>query len=490
MEYIFIIIIIFIIIFLVLNPETPISTGIREKLSPIKEGYNSLVNSTKKYIDASSLKMGTNIPMAQPGKLNADNTQSINHFGALPKDLDIMPGHGGVFKYSRNKYSRNIGCDKTECSDDLIGCDAYTIDEQNRQSPNTDLYAGQNPKTLIPPIITRPSHSLDWRDSALSVPNKINSASNENLYLSGYLSKNDIDRWEEDESMRRVDLKRDGDGDIIENYSPDKSMPEKVRISSVTVPTESNNINPRAVPRDFVENYTKDSPTESTLCKEKSWNSSVNMVNGYNGGQAVRNSFPNNLPQGNCGQHEKLKEYNERLFTNVIQPGTFYKTNVGEQANSNAGISFQQQFLPRTIKEVRGGTLYEDHDPAEVPEFPPIFKLDEPSIDNVYDPRFNGYGDNTRNYVDEVTGQPRFFYDDINNVKMPNYITRNKLDTFNFGSQYGTAEPQGMSLNDVRGKAEAAFLEDSISHRDDLTVRMMRKNNAVMWQRRQAPIRR
>ena len=554
MKYVFIIIIIFIIIFLSMNPQHHIS----ERLSPIKEGYklliNNITNDRGTYTRESTQTQGNdNGFFAQPGKLNANGNMSITQRGGIPSRSVAVEGSNVQTKFNQNKlavdsnaktgeyiqapqfytnaeienpkppglfndiYSRSRECSKkgqlacaVENLENPYSIPTYTIDEQNRQFPNTPLYGGQNPKTLIPPMVTRPMYSLDWRNNSLVVPNIINGTTNENLYLSGYLSKNDISTWDDEERMRGVSLTRDAEGEIVENYSPAQyspaqyspaqyspaqyspedspasQMPEKIRASQAR-PQQI--MNPRGNPRDYiVENYNIDNPARAEY-KEKDWSDMVNMSNGYNKGQFPRNNFPNNLPQGNCGQNEKLKEYNDRLFTSTIQPGTFYKQDVVEQVNGNAGISFQQQFLPRTIKEVSGGTLYEDHDPETYPVLPEIFQEIEPSIDNIYDPRFNGYGDQTRTYVDDVTGQPRFVYDDINNVKMPNYITRNKLDTFNFGSRYGVAEPHGKSLNDIRGRAEAAFLENSISHRDDMTVKLMRKSNAAEWQRRSAPIR-
>lgn len=511
-----------------MNPDAPIRAEIRQHLSPVKEGYNALINTLtndggakKLYVQESTQYSGKdNGFFAQPGEMNANGTSSITKVGGVRVQPVTFADSNSQSKYNHNGmpggktgeyiqqsksaskprvrfndiYSRKKGCDKkgqlkcaVENMENAYAIQTYTVDEQNRQSPNTAMYSGQNPKTLIPPMVTRPMYSLDWRNNSLAVPNRINGASNENLHLSGYLSSADISNWEDEDRMRGVALHRDVDGDVIENFSPQESSSTKTAFRDR--PIDQKIMNPRGNPRDYiVENYNINNP-DRVEYKEKDWSDAVNMSSGYNTGQFQKNDFPNNLPQGNCGQNEKLKEYNDRLFTTTVQPGTYYKHDVAEQINSNAGISFQQQFLPRTIKEVPGGTLYEDHDPENCPVLPAIFEKVEPNIDNVYDPRFNGYGDQTRNYVDDVTGQPRFVYDDINNVKMPNYITRNKLDTFNFGSRYGIAEPHGKSLNDIRGLAESAFLNDSTAHRDDMTVKLMRKTNAAVWQRRQAPIR-
>ena len=49
--------------------------------------------------------------------------------------------------------------------------------------------------------------------------------------------------------------------------------------------------------------------------------------------------------------------------------------------------------------------------------------LDEINQANIYDPRF-GYGTGYRSYIDETTGQPRFYYDDIDAITKPNYIVK------------------------------------------------------------------
>ena len=110
------------------------------------------------------------------------------------------------------------------------------------------------------------------------------------------------------------------------------------------------------------------------------------------------------------------------------------------------------------------------------------------NANNVYDPRMYGYGTSYRNYVDKTTGQPRFPYDDINAIRQPNYIVRSKIDTHNFSDTYGPMQNSGIALNDIRQHAQDAFLDDSLSFRNDMMSRLMRKRNAELWQTRQAPL--
>lgn len=326
----------------------------------------------------------------------------------------------------------------------------YTLDEKNFTSAHSKLYGPQNPKTLVPPMITRPLYSMDWRDNSMQVPNMINGSTNENLGKAGYLSKEDIPYWKDQDRVKDVELKYDESGNVIEHYNIDN-------------------------------------PIKNTYQK-KDWSDEQNLANGYSADQYRENNYPANSPQGNCGKNREFADYNKRLFTQIVQPGVYYKEDVIEPVNSNIGISFQQQFLPRTIQEVENGILIEDHNPDFVPELPTVVHEVTPKEDNIYDPRFTGYGDNSRFYNDEVTGQIRYAYDDINNKRMPNYVVRSKIDTHNFADTYGTAE-EGRSLSETRKLAEEAFLQDSLDHRNDEMVKLSRKANSVWWQRKQHPIR-
>jgi hypothetical protein len=221
---------------------------------------------------------------------------------------------------------------------------------------------------------------------------------------------------------------------------------------------------------------------------EKTWDNSILVGRGYDPQQFEASHFPANMPKGNCMRNPELTEYNKRLFTQNVQPGVQYRSDVVEAVNSNIGISFQQQFNPRTYEEKGGNLEVVDHDPNFAPSHAEIIEpLEEPRADNVYDPRFYGYGTSYRNYVDSVTGQPRFPYDDINAARMPNYIVRSKIDTHQFSDVYGPIQNSGMGLNEIRQRAQDAFYEDTTHFRNDITTRLMRKRNAEMWQEKMYP---
>ena len=107
----------------------------------------------------------------------------------------------------------------------------------------------------------------------------------------------------------------------------------------------------------------------------------------------------------------------------------------------------------------------------------------------MYDSRFSGYGDPRRTYYDPVIGANKYFYDDVDAIRMPQYITRNKLDSVltPFGNAYGNVMDGAQSLDDVRQRAQQAWFNNSTEFRESLSKALMRKNNEQLVQRRLAP---
>ena len=406
-----------------------------------------------------------------------------------PKENSNVKGSSYIRSNSRCKPSHN--CFKIYS--DPSKTPSVVVDN-NYVSINNKLVGGPNPKTLVPPIIPNPSHSLDWRSTNMIVPNKINGMTNQNLAKSGYISP----EYTSEEVGNYMNYRNQP---TVENTAPTQKQPRN--LNSTSMMPQRLTPDGGGLPSwggggggDVVENFENQDQRQTLPTYDANdpnliggWSDRVNTSMGYNGQQFQTSKFPANLPMGRAQQSSDMKDYNENLFTSTIQPGVYYREDVVEPINANIGISFQQQFLPRTFQQSGGNLLVEDHDPQFAP--PPktlIEHVKEPTPYNVYDPRFSGYGSSTRDYIDNVTGQPRFIYDDVNAVRMPNYISRNKLDTHNFADMYGPMQDVGKSLNEVRVLAEAAFQQDTEHHRNDITVSAMRKNNAIAWQRRMAPL--
>jgi hypothetical protein len=118
-------------------------------------------------------------------------------------------------------------------------------------------------------------------------------------------------------------------------------------------------------------------------------------------------------------------------------------------------------------------------------------KIDiSPNNYNVYDPRYNGYGTSYRGYVEKMTGQPRYFYDDVNVIRRPNYISRSNIDHIPEVDTYGPMRSDEQIYNTnktIRKMAESEFSDSTIDFRTEMMFRLMRKRNAELWQQRLAP---
>jgi hypothetical protein len=184
----------------------------------------------------------------------------------------------------------------------------------------------------------------------------------------------------------------------------------------------------------------------------------------------------------------------DMLLTNTIVPGVYQKSHIGEPIQSNIGISYLQDWGPVEVEEAMGPDQTEvikftEHDPKNVTKIWRESKQNiEQDVSNVYDPRFTGYGTSYRGYTDSMTGQPKFFYKDIDAITKPNYISRHNLDIFPWASTYGQYTSGSDELNDYKQLANNTFVDSAITFRTEMMERLMRKRNAENWQRRLMPI--
>jgi hypothetical protein len=313
-------------------------------------------------------------------------------------------------------------------------------------SYNQKLAGKANPKTLIKPIIADRATDLDcWRKNNLVNHSHINSRSHHDEYLSGYKISN-----------------CDNSPYTKETHSKCNDSPLEC-VNNIEYPYHIQN-----------------------NCRN------IN-TNTYNYNQLSEYNLPSNLPVGNCELNPQMKEYNKNLFTQNIQPNIFTYNELIEPINSNIGISFTKQFNPKTSFIDQNGTNYIEHDPLTfssktknkthtgIPEY------------DIYDPRFTGYGTSYRSYNDDNLGQPKFYYDDINSVRMPNYISRSNIDFATYADSYGTLSDSNRNGNintkNIRELANNSFLNANIEQRESLSESLMRKRNAELWQTRKYPIR-
>ena len=221
----------------------------------------------------------------------------------------------------------------------------------------------------------------------------------------------------------------------------------------------------------------------------------VLMSDGYFPQQVPENNLPSNRAYGACPKAEEFKEYNKQLHTVPIQPNVNTRNQIIEPISSNIGISFTQQFEPITCDKDCDGITFIGHDPNLQPNPEPSTEQRVPydrqtHLSDIYDPRLTGYGTSYRSYVEPVTGQPRFYYDDVDAYKRPNYITKSNVD-FLPSSLATQAIPNDeffeVQNKNARAIANEAFMDNTINFRTDLQERLMRKANADIAQSRRFP---
>jgi len=393
-----------------------------------------------------------------------------------------------------------------------------SIPNQTFISKNQRLAGGPNPKTLVAPIITPPSYDWEyWKGNDFIFPSIINEKRTQDWYGSGYITTDEpvIESFEDRprgpappqagtyEAYRSEQNNSQADSnnpyyansykspqdplDYLGDYNGKYKIPVK---NGQAMGTEV------VVPKDRVKRSLYKSQDYQSFSKTdgvQKYPGDINKSCTYDASNLDYN-LPSNMMAGNCERNTNVSELNKQIFTSTVTPGVYYNTQIIEPFNSNIGISFDQQIPPRKVtREKNGDLLYTAMDPSL---YQPEKEIDHNDYGTapyeVYDPRTNGYGTGDRTYVHTVTGQPRFFYDDVNAVRRPNYITRTNIDHLLDADSYGITRTNGEIITnncDIRNIAEKGLMNNFLDHRTDMMNRLMRKTNAEQWQQRMAPIR-
>ena len=80
-------------------------------------------------------------------------------------------------------------------------------------------------------------------------------------------------------------------------------------------------------------------------------------------------------------------------------------------------------------------------------------------------------------------------YTTILMLRMPNYITRNKIDFLPYADTYGPMKGEnGLNYtNRIKNMAQDSWTENSLNFRTGLQQSLLRKRNSEMWQNRYMP---
>jgi hypothetical protein len=345
---------------------------------------------------------------------------------------------------------------------------------QNYKSINQKLVGPANPKTFQAPLTVAPPMDLSyWKNSDLTVMNAINTRSVQDFYSSGYYTTPDT-------------CKQDFPNEDIDNMNTVEGFRYDAPIR-----TNNSDASYRDVPSYYegdLENIYKVSKSGGPDKTDYGYVIDDNVYDPNN----LKYDLPVNYNASDDQLSENVKSLNDEVFTSITTPGLYYKTEVIEPIMFNEGISFTQQIPPRQKTVNNDGTLLTAKDPMlykEVPAPPKPSKFISPY--DVYDPRSNGYGTSYRNYEDTLTGQPRFFYDDTDAIRRPNYLNRSTIDHLPESITYGPMLSEDDFYENNKGSrdlAETNFADQTVQFRSELMTRLMRKKNAEQWQQKLAPL--
>jgi hypothetical protein len=314
-------------------------------------------------------------------------------------------------------------------------CNELSFDpnEEKGITSNQALTGHAHPRTKIPPvIISRPYDYEYWQDSPMNVVSRVNKRTMHYPSLSGYNVNQLVDReW--------VGLE-----------SPHDDQAIYTSFNNPLIQTLQPGVYTNPNPADYDPINANLGITETPQFEPIK---EIIMPTLQGDGTMSENVlFNQNLLEG----YSRKKLHEQQLQMQQIQNGI------------NESNEIEEAYEPIVSKQ-------------------PIQEV--PNLYNIYDPRFSGYGSQNRNYIEPMVNQPRYFYDDINSIRMPNYLVRSKIDSCvtSFGDTYGPMKRDQLTLNETRPLAEKFYLDNNLNFRNDMMESLMRKRNSELWQLRQAP---
>jgi len=388
----------------------------------------------------------------------------------------------------------------------LTGCNAKFHDLNDKNDPyfslNQNLVGGVNPKTKHAPVVPPRLFEETWsKNDRFFVNSGINDQKQQEYYQNGYIS---YDNRCCPTTASSPGLIRQTVQENYEEPLPDYSTSQGSRVGhSHRHPSQSSR-----PPEIFIEddNFAP-----------------MNLSFGYFPENAQVNRAVN-FPQSSnlCA----TPDYNRQIRTTPLQPGlvAYSEVDVNDASMSNLGISYTQPFLPTKLVDLAGtdksfiesDPFWKDRpsnqrhtqnfesaygiDPIQPnhhysehyqPHKNSPFSVNGPAMmdrRSIYDPRLTGYGTSYRGYTDPMSGQPRYFYDDVDAHTQYNYITKSKIDHLPQTIQSGPYQPSMMNNMEVREYAQQQFLNQTLQQRTELQDRLMQKVLHRNIQRHQAPI--
>ena len=370
-------------------------------------------------------------------------------------------------------------------------------------SLNQSLVGGANPKTHVIPVIPPPIYDGEtWMPNDFIVPYKINDQHRQELWQNGYMTWGETNPKASSELYGKYGcVQRPPQQMYPQPQQPQQpqqlQQPQQPQQPQVSINQSQSQLQRPQLREDYINptlygNAQYNQPFNESVATGESMDTSF--------GYYPENSqygYPVNMPPTGCMKSKEMSEYNRNLFTIPLQPNVYTRSQVNQPdaSMSNLGISFTQPHLPYTCEmDDRGNMIIDEYDPNQYPSEYLLKGRDQFANDadmiprnEIYDPRLTGYGTSYRSYIDDLTGRPKFYYDDVDAHTQYNYITRNKIDFTNFGQSAGPYKENQMTCG-TRQLADLTFHNDAMKQRTELQYRLMAKNSHREWQQRAAPI--
>jgi hypothetical protein len=212
---------------------------------------------------------------------------------------------------------------------------------------------------------------------------------------------------------------------------------------------------------------------------------------GYNPHKLSYGGVPVNYPAAPMSLNDKMKDYNEKIFTNRYG-SVLYRNEVQEpnfiqnlQSDHYSHGPVTKEFQPKN-----GSSIVVRRDPNSF-KMPPT-ELDNPfeerpSLSNVFDGRSIGYGQEYRAYIDPVASTVNYMYDDVDTgIRGYNYLSRNKIDIYPEAEQTGIMNDHGPNPN-IHKITHQGFIDRTNQFRNDMVEGYIREFDAVEAQRKMYP---
>jgi len=214
--------------------------------------------------------------------------------------------------------------------------------------------------------------------------------------------------------------------------------------------------------------------------------------------------------QGAVTNEERTK------YLETIEPTQYSYSDVAYPINSNLGISYTPDITPMVLDQVATpqGTypLFHRIDPQLIRAqgIAPERREELPyrnewsarysgfdaapgtvNFEDIYDPKFTGYGDEYRSFGDVSLGQVQYYYSDTDAYRSPNFGIRTKVDHIDYVDPMGKVIPEyarNVGVNDIKQSVHDQYNSDALYFREGLQERLMKKRNQELWQLRAMPM--